>query len=111
MVSSCWACALVQGDPRQHKSPWFYIGSEGVVVEDIDPRGHVKRLLFVPVRHVAAGEQTEGMLETARKLLQAVALAVCANEGLRLVGIKTGNHSYPVHWHAHALLDKEGTIP
>lgn len=106
MPDDCWACQLAAGDLRQHKTRWFYVGSFGVVVEDLNPKEYTMRLLFVSSNHVPCGKQTGGDRIVAMNYLVGVAKALEVEGGLQIIKWDLENHSFKSHWHAQVCLDQ-----
>ena len=107
MPKDCPFCQLAMGNPTEHKTEWFYLYHRGIVVEDLNPKGHTMRLLYVPREHVHCGEQHPFAEDCAQMELMAVARAICQNRGLTIVKWDMGDHSYSEHWHAQVCLDKK----
>ena len=101
MTDDCWCCQLADGDPAQKKTRWFYLGSDGAVVEDCNPKRCALRLLFVPSEHFHCGDEPRRLWDMATERLMGVAAALMVeNPGLGFGDFDYHRHSYRAHWHA-----------
>jgi len=112
----CWACELARGEPQQWipdcapkgwTPHWFYlVPNIGIVVKDATSAGYSMRLLYVPELHIACG----GESKTDRREAVAILTSVVKNRlpGYRIVRFDLDDHSYKVHWHAQACLERRG---
>ena len=104
----CWACQLARGDLRQKKTEWFFIDQwTGAVVEDLNPKGHTMRLLYVPLEHLPCGKETQTMRSQAKRFLYAVGNAICVNRSLETGVLDMDNHTFKQHWHAQLCLEEK----
>ena len=109
---SCPLCALARGDPKQHKTEWFWLDEDGIVVEDLDSCGYTLRLLYVPSVHVPCGQEPQEFRRVAERLLTGVARALCVERGLAVMNwldfsfLPYGQG----HWHAQLGLMDEASI-
>ena len=109
MPDECWCCRLANGDLDLKQTRWFYLGLEGIVLEDLNPKRYDLRLLFVPVEHFHCGYEPRRLWDTANRLLLGVAGALAAEyPGLTIGDFDYHRHSYRRHWHAQlGLVRKE----
>ena len=76
MPDDCWCCRLANGDLDLKETRWFYLGDEGIVLEDRNPKRWDLRLLFVPAEHFHCGFEPRRLWDVATRLLLGVAGAV-----------------------------------
>jgi len=100
MGDNCWCCRLANGDRAMKQTRWFYLGTDGAVVEDRNPKRYDLRLLFVPVEHFYCGDEPRRLWNVATERLLGVAAALMAEDpGLTLGNFDYHRHSYRAHWH------------
>ena len=109
MPDDCWCCRLALGDRELRETRWFYLGNEGIVVEDRNPKRWDLRLLFVSAEHFHCGQEPSWLWDTATRLLLGVANALVAEHPhLELGDFDYHRHSYRRHWHAQLGLRRRG---
>jgi hypothetical protein len=102
----CVFCKLASGDPSQHRSEWFYLGIEGIIVEDLHSKGHKLRLLFVPGAHVACGKEGVQIRYEANQLLRAIGRALEVERDLIMGAMEMDDHKFRAHFHVQLVLDE-----
>ena len=108
MTDDCWCCRLATGDRELKCTRWFYLGAEGIVCEDANPKRWDLRLLFVPAEHHECGFEPRRLWEEANRLLLGVANALVAEHpGLQIADFDFHRHSYRRHWHAQLGMMRE----
>ena len=106
-MTDCWCCRLAAGDRALKETRWFYLGSEGIVVEDRNPKRYALRLLFIPAEHFHCGEEPRRLWDVATRMLTGVAGALMAEDpGLKMGNFDYHRHSYRRHWHAQLGLKR-----
>ena len=102
---TCWACELARGERDQHKTRWFYLTpDEGIVCEDLHPKGFDMRLLYVPPWHLPCGSELKVDREQAIRLLTDI-VAIRLPD-YHIVSFDLDDHSFRAHWHAQAGLSR-----
>ncbi len=103
----CPMCDIALGSPEAHKTEWFYHSRAVTIVEDLDPKGYVLRLLGVPRKHFdceATGELIAAIRQQTIEIALGVARAICLERGLAIAQIDTEHHSFRDHWHLQVCL-------
>lgn len=107
MTDLCPMCSIAQGKPEAHKTEWFYHSRLVTVIEDLNPKGYVIRLLGVPRKHFhckATGSLIAEICLQVTETTLGVARAVCLERGLEIAKTDADEHSFADHWHFQACL-------
>lgn len=105
MSTKCPLCAIIAKEPSAIKTPWFYHDGSMAAIEDLNPKGHVLRILVVPREHIHVSKASPRLWQKLKSLGFAVAEAQALCRGLRISGCDLKRFSYPEHMHLQYCLD------
>lgn len=74
-------------------------------IEDLNPKGHVLRVLVVPKEHIHVSKASPQLWQKLRSLGLAVAEAQALWRGLKISGCDVRHFSHPEHVHLQYCLD------